>query len=716
MNNSDGWMKRQPEEIITAFGSDKDSGLDVRTVRENYKKWGKNALWYFGNPFMFLRNESGFSVLGYIILAISAFAAAAFDICDDAVLIGITIIAGLLIFFSFEVIAGIVCSGYCEKWIPHCTVIRGGKPMRVRGDSLVPGDIVILKRGDTVCADLKLIYSDDITVKEPPFSKHQGNVPKTAVGNMPAMEDSSVPEDHIYAGSEILSGFGKAVVCAIGTHSVLGSKGKIRLTPDAEPMHLTVSRKKGVTSGTFFMIFSFASVAIGVFSPLSNLDFVGLFLVFLSFAVSAGGEIYPSVCCIMYTLALARSREHGITVRDAAGADFLMNCKGVAAESASLMKSGEVDLKLIFTGGKIVETGNSDCDELFSLLYVGSGFGKGKYSREIMGALYEHTSENGDFDRFVSGVQTTKPLIDHTFSGHAQYSLYASGADYYFTMIGSIDDVIKHCTKISVGGHDIPLDKPHIEKILETASDGAKNATYLIAVAVRRSPYNSMKRLSVLTADLTFVGFVAVDAPAEPTLPSDLAYLKRKNIPFFFFSDGSGEDVNFARRAGIINSRNELVSAKDPDGAVEYLLAKYSNGGVVTIDGEEMIQPVLESAVKHGKRVVYIGQPGVVNHCGFYAVIGEPVAGSGAAINVNGRSEISAFFGALRAVRDIASGFAVAQKYIFISSVIRGLYAVSVLFGFPFVYPSAILIWGTLADVIASVLILIVGSRKKKQE
>ena len=713
MNYKDGWQKRRAEEIMTAFGTDRDGGLDPGTVRGNYKRWGKNSLWNFGNLFMFLKNESGFSVLGYAILAISAFAASAFEICDDAVLIGITIVVGILAFCVFEIIAGIVCSSYTEKWIPYCTVVRGGKNLRVRADSLVPGDIVVLKEGDMVCADVKLISSDNITVKEPPFMKKQGSVAKVALGNAVVSEGAEIPEDYIYAGAEILSGTGKAVVCATGARSVLGQKGKFRLTPDAEPVNLAVARKRSSVLGTVFMIFSFAAVAIGVFSPLSGMDFVGLFLVVLAFAVSAGGEIYTSLCCIMYTIALVRSKEYGVTVRDAAGVDFIMNCRSIAAENASLMKSGDVKLKLIFSGAGSIDAGNSEGDELFSILYAGTAYGKGKYSREIMGALEEHVSVNGDAERFISGVQTTKPIVDHEVSGHVQHALYVSGGEHYFAMIGSIDDVIRHCTKIRIAGRDVPMDKSHIKTILSAASEVSKNATYLICAAVRKSPYNSLKRLSVLTADLTFTGFIAVDAPADESIPAELAYLKSENIPFVLFSDGSGEDVNFARRIGVISKRSDLVSAAEPDNVVKQLMAENGIGGMVEADGEKMAAGVLAAAAKQGRRPVFVGHASDTKIPGFFVAIGDPVTSAGAVVKTDGKSEVAAFLKAHRTLRELFSGFGVAGRFILGSTILRGIYALSALFGSSYVYPSVILIWGIVFDVAVAALILFARSRRK---
>lgn len=711
MNNNEGWQKRRPDEIISAFGSDINNGLDGRTAKENSKKWGRNSLWYFGSPFMFLKNESGFSLFGYIILAISAFAASAFEICDDAVLIGLTIVVGLVVLFLFQFISGVICSKNCEKWIPRCTVVRNNKNVQLRGDFLVPGDIVILKKGDTVCADMKLITSDELVVKEPPFSGKRGNASKAAVGNMLTVDGMGVPDDIIYAGSEVLSGECMAVVCAIGSSTVLGKKGKIRLTSDVEPVYLASARKKGASIGTFFMIFSFAAVALGVFSPLAEFDFIGIFLLFLALAVSAGGEIYSSVSALMYALALHRGNECGVIVRDSLGSDFIMNSDKIVFENTSLMKSGEITFNCAFANGKVVNIESNECDELLSLLYVGSGFGKGKYSNEIVGALREYAKSDSVLGKFASTVRNTKTLVDHEIKGSTQYSLYVSGGEHYFTILGTINDVIKHCTKINVGGAEHPLDARYIKTVLSAASACTEKSAYIIGVAVRKSPYNSMKRLSVLTADLTFVGFVAVDAPADPAIQGTYEYMRCEGISTVLFSDGSGEDINFTKRLGIIRNRDDIVSFNDPS-AVNALFSEKSRDGVVAVNNNEDIHHVLETAGKQGSHFVFVGHANDIRVCGFFAGIGEPSIGTGAFVKESGKCTATTFLSGLRAIRSTASGFSLVKKYIFFSSILRAIYAVSALFGFSYVYPSAILIWGIIFDVIVSAVIMLVYSKK----
>ena len=62
--------------------------------------------------------------------------------------------------------------------------------------------------------------------------------------------------------------------------------------------------------------------------------------------------------------------------------------------------------------------------------------------------------------------------------------------------------------------------------------------------------------------------------------------------------------------------------------------------------------------------------------------------------------------GALRLCRSIEARFGAVRKYLFLSAAARAVYALSAVFGMPFVYPSAVLFWGLVLDIIAAAAIL----------
>ena len=697
MNITSGWQKRTFSDIAYTLDSDTEKGLSSNKVLINRHKWGKNDLWYTGSLFMFFKPENGFSLLGFVLMAIAAFSAFAFGKCNDAVAVGIVLLAGILLYSVLYMMLGFLCMKNSRKWIPYCTVIRDGKPKMIRATELVLGDIVLLKEGDRVCADIKLISSHEMTVTDPPFTKRKGPIGKCAAGVDLVSGNESVVEDFIYAGSTVCSGNGKGIVCATGSGTAQGKKGMIRLASSNLPERFVSSRKKSVFYGAVAMMFSFIAIAVGVFSPLSAYDFIGTFLVFLAFAVSAGGEILPSASCLAYYVSIKKSMTNGLVLRDTAGVDYIMNCDGMIVENTSIMKSDKTKLCAMWTPGGEITLGDSSGDELISMMLTGTAYGKGKYGSEIILAASEQLKGRMDPAKYLITTQNNKPILEHKIFGSTHYSLFVSGIDQYFAITGSIEEVISKCTKIRKSGSDHPMSKEDMAHVLKNASDCLKTASSIIAVAVRKSPYNSLKRLSVLTSELTFIGFVAMDTPAVSDLPSDLAYLRQKKVPFVFFTDGSGEDINFARKLGIIKGREYLTDGKDPAAAIASVLAENSLGGAVYAENEDVLSECLMDARKKGKRVVFVGGQEHIKNTSYSVCYDAPLQGSAAFIK-NG--DVSSVIKTFRSSRKVFSRLNKTYIYLFVSAVVRAAYSLIAIFGVPYVYPSVILGWGLLLDLI----------------
>ena len=714
MSKHKEWLKRNADDILRALGSDADFGLDNRRSNENRRRFGKNDLWYTGTPFMFFKTDIVFSLIGYVILAIVMLSAAAFKKFDGALTVTVIILLGAAVTSAIYLTAGILVNKHSEKWIPYCTVIRNGKTLVVRSDDLVLGDIVLLSKGEKAPADLKLITSDELSVAEIAADGKRKRVQKIAHGNLPANDNNNISEDHIYAGSIIEDGFAKAVVCAVGAGTHIGQNGtNFNLISNKETVRLVNSRKSSTFFGTCSLLFSFAAIIIGLFSPFSSFDFIGLFILFLSFSVSVCGDILPAMCLLFYVISLWTSKKSGLVLRDFIGVDYLINCDGIAVENTDFMKTGEIKLTKISLPKENISAENEK--ELLSLLLAGSNYGNGKFGREILKSTEERIGSEDEFESFITSTQRNKPVLEHVYDSGVHYSLYASEGEFYFTAVGSIDAIIKSCAFVRIDGEDIPMDKDLLTSILSDAATASKSASILIGAAVKRSPYNNMKRLSVLTKDLSFAGFIAVDSPADTRLSEELSFNTTKRTPLFFFTDGGGEDINFARRLGIINDRSDVVNASDTDNALSVILAEGNKGGVVSSNSDKNRADVFFAARKAGKHLVSLGLGDHMKACGFYVAPQKPNVGSCAYINGSESGMAAILLSSVRRIKRMAESYRTVTSFILLSTIIRALYTFAAVFGLPFVYPHIVLLWGMIIDILVSAIIFLITTKQGKQ-
>ena len=157
-------VKLHPESNINESNVEASAGLSTKDATERLTKYGKNVLtppkrtpsWLlllrqFQNTFLILLNVSAaLSVVAYIIAG---------DITNlylGIVLFVVVFITGYAQFHE-ESKAFSIIDSFSQMLASTTTVIRDGMQSQVNVDVLVPGDLVLIKNGNKVPADMVLL-------------------------------------------------------------------------------------------------------------------------------------------------------------------------------------------------------------------------------------------------------------------------------------------------------------------------------------------------------------------------------------------------------------------------------------------------------------------------------------------------------------------------------------------------------------------------------
>ncbi len=112
----------------------------------------------------------------------------------------------------------------------RATVVRDGKPITISAVDLVVGDLVLLESGDRVCADLRLVTVDGLTVDESMLTGETKSV-------------HPVADATAWAGTFVTEGYAQGEVVAIGSRTrlagiaLLSQAGSRRPSPLATQLH-----------------------------------------------------------------------------------------------------------------------------------------------------------------------------------------------------------------------------------------------------------------------------------------------------------------------------------------------------------------------------------------------------------------------------------------------------------------------------------------------
>lgn len=218
------------EDVISELHTDAACGLTRKAARSRSKKSGKNTL--FDE-----RSEIYAKEIRKLLLTDAALwifsAVSVLTLCFSEVAVGIPVLLCALVaavlfgyFFQAEKVMKLQLAEYRIPWV---SVIRGGKRIQVSARELVPGDVLLLKSGDIVPCDCRILSQQNLRVLTL-FPNEQGQAQwKESLKRSDyvySFGEDEVPPNYVnmlFGGSKLVQGEVAAVAVAIGKDTFLGA-------------------------------------------------------------------------------------------------------------------------------------------------------------------------------------------------------------------------------------------------------------------------------------------------------------------------------------------------------------------------------------------------------------------------------------------------------------------------------------------------------------
>src|SRR5579884_303454 len=267
---------------------------------------------------------------------------------------------------------------------PSALVIREGRAKEIRGEEVVPGDILILRPGSYVAADSRLVEADRLSVDEStltgeslPIFKQTAPIASTnPSGEIPLGDRINM----VYMGTLVTGGQGIAVVVATGRYTEMGQiqflVGEAQ-SPDT-PMERQLDRMGTqlvlIAGGVCGLVFF-----IGLFR---GIGFLEMLKTAISLAVAAVPEGLPTIATTTLALGIKNMRQHHVLIRHLNAVETLGSVQTICLDKTGTLTLNKMTVVTIYTGmrrihvmeGRFV-SGNErvqpdECDELMRLLDI----------------------------------------------------------------------------------------------------------------------------------------------------------------------------------------------------------------------------------------------------------------------------------------------------------------------------------------------------------
>ncbi|MFH0737196.1 MAG: HAD-IC family P-type ATPase, partial [Candidatus Micrarchaeota archaeon] len=299
-----------PREALAKLSSRQD-GLPIKEAKRRLAQYGPNLieakrtvspLSIFANQF-----KSPLVILllaaAFVALALSRINPEEADILD-AVLISAIVLANAVFGFLQEYKAEKSIEALAKMAAPRATLMRGGKAVVLDSSEVVPGDILLLKEGDQVAADARLLESFSMYTDESSLTGE--SVPSLkSVSALPAATALADRTDMVFMNSIITRGRGKALVVGTGMHTEVGKIAK-EIAEAPEKVTRFQVEINDVGKKVSFITLGILVVIIAAEFLLRTGDLVFIFTTAVALGVAAIPEGLPAVVTLSLSIATNR--------------------------------------------------------------------------------------------------------------------------------------------------------------------------------------------------------------------------------------------------------------------------------------------------------------------------------------------------------------------------------------------------------------------------
>lgn len=455
----------------------------------------------------------------------------------EAVAITVIVLFAVLLGFAQEYRAERAIEALRQMTAPTATVLRDGEESEVPARDLVPGDVVVLRAGNRVPGDARLIEAVNLQIQEAaltgesvPVEKHVAPLsnPELALGDRKNMA---------YAGTAATYGRGRAMIVATGMTTEFGKIADMLQTVETgkTPLQENLGKLGHMLARAALVVVAII-VALGLFR---GQPFIEMLVFGIALAVAVVPEALPAVVTISLAIGVQRLVKRGALMRRLPAVETLGSTSVICSDKTGTLTKDEMTARRLYVAGQLLEVSGAGYEPhgqfsrdgvtvepsppLARLLRAGALASDAHIVRNeadvrwhvkgdpTEGALIVAAAKAGlkkvDLDAQFPRVNEI-PFASETKRMTTLHSV-AEGVTAYAK--GAPEVILDSCERQSTADGETRIDAASRTVILETVRHMASEGLRVLAVADKADA-----TLENAERDMTFLGLVGLIDPPRP--------------------------------------------------------------------------------------------------------------------------------------------------------------------------------------------------------
>jgi Ca2+-transporting ATPase len=346
------WFQMTAEEVLRALDTT-PSGLSPAEAAARLQRYGPNTLreerriqpWQ-----IFAAQFKNFLIV--LLIAATALSLLLGHTLDATVIFSIVIVSALLGFYQ-EFRAERAMQALKAMASPTASVVRAGTPIEVPSSDVVPGDVLLLRAGDRVPADARLLEAVNLKADEASLTGESTAVEKDAAAQVAVDAGIGDRRNMVFAGTALTYGRGQAVVTATGMQTEFGRIAKMLQEVEEEPSPLAVKMDYiGKRLGSACLAVSAAVVILGIVRGNPPLE---MLIWGVSLAIAAVPEALAAVVTGALAIGVQRAARRRAIIRRLPAVETLGCTTVICSDKTGTLTRNEMTVRRVFVSGQLLE-------------------------------------------------------------------------------------------------------------------------------------------------------------------------------------------------------------------------------------------------------------------------------------------------------------------------------------------------------------------------
>jgi Ca2+-transporting ATPase len=557
---------KQPQEAAHELGVNPDRGLTDQEAAQRLNQYGKNTLVEEREiRFLGILREEIMEPMILLLIAVGVLYSILGSLSDALTIIVIIIILVLAEVWN-EYRAKRSISALRQLAPPTALVLRNGQPVEVQTAFLVPGDILLLKVGQRVPADARILEAYGLEVDESSLTGESFPVGKDASAVLPSETRITDQTNMLFTGTVITRGRAKALVTATGVRTELGRISGITKAGKEPKTSLQLAMKQ--LSKTLVWVALFFSILIPILSYIRGLQpspaeavLYGLSLAFV---------VIPEELPIIITMVLgvgsyALSRK-GAIVKRLRAAETLGNVTVIATDKTGTITENKMRVEHLYFDGavrSIGEFGENENSALKTALLASDAIrDEATLSNPMAQAILERLRQNGTDVQALAKDWVLKDELSFDVKRKLASYIYQYGNSLVVLSSGAPEKILENSNRVLIKGEEANLNDDTRNEASKVVAQMAHSGERLLAFGYHRLPTDPGVNKESLEQDIVFVGVIGFIDPPRKEVKGAIQTCQEAGIKVIMITGDHPETARTIASQVGINSSNVLTGGE----------------------------------------------------------------------------------------------------------------------------------------------------------